>query len=85
MRGKAALPLHLCHLEGAPEFEEGVSAKEGSDEDAVFLEDPSHLLEKPGKVVDPVGAQTRCHQVDAFVIKRQPVIIPLSSFPSRTS
>merc|ERR1719167_877779 len=45
VRCESALSLQFSHLEGAPQLKEGVAAKQGSDEDAVFLEDSLDLLE----------------------------------------
>ena len=61
VRSESAFSLQFSHLEGAPQLKEGVAAKQGSDEDAVFLEDSLDLLEESGQIVDPVGAKAAGH------------------------
>lgn len=45
VRRDTAFSLYFCELEGGSEFEEGVAAEEGTDEDAVGFEGFSDLDE----------------------------------------
>jgi hypothetical protein len=40
-----------------PKFKQGFSSEHGSDEHAIVSQDPTHLAEKSGQVVNPVCRQ----------------------------